>query len=119
VNKLIAEEEKALQGRRRNRSYISGMASMYGGSTDILDPAEATLRNLRSDRARLLQARNIAHYSGGDPVSDEWNIVTHQGTSTTKEEVEITIKDETTGKRATVTKGSSGRLKLVHTGGMP
>lgn len=119
VNKLIAEEEKALQGRRRNRSYISGMASMYGGSTDILDPAEATLRNLRSDRARLLQARNIARYSGGDPVSDEWNIVTHQGTSTTKEEVEITIKDETTGKRATVTKGSSGRLKLVHTGGMP
>jgi tape measure domain-containing protein len=119
VNKLIAKEEKALQGRRRNRSYISGMASMYGGSTDILDPAEATLRNLRSDRARLLQARNIAHYSGGDPVSDEWNIVTHQGTSTTKEEVEITIKDETTGKRATVTKGSSGRLKLVHTGGMP
>jgi hypothetical protein len=119
VNKLIAAEEKALQGRRRNRSYISGMASMYGGSTDILDPAEATLRNLRSDRARLLQARNIARYSGGDPVSDEWNIVTHQGTSTTKEEVEITIKDETTGKRATVTKGSSGRLKLVHTGVMP
>ena len=119
VNKLIAAEEKALQGRRRNRSYISGMASMYGGSTDILDPAEATLRNLRSDRARLLHARNIARYSGGDPVSDEWNIVTHQGTSTTKEEVEITIKDETTGKRATVTKGSSGRLKLVHTGVMP
>jgi tape measure domain-containing protein len=119
VNKLIAAEEKALHGRRRNRSYISGMASMYGGSTDILDPAEATLRNLRSDRARLLQARNIARYSGGDPVSDEWNIVTHQGTSTTKEEVEITIKDETTGKRATVTKGSSGRLKLAHTGGMP
>jgi hypothetical protein len=119
VNKLIAAEEKALQGRRRNRSYISGMASMYGGSADILDPAEATLRNLRSDRARLLQARNIARYSGGDPVSDEWNIVTHQETSTTKEEVEITIKDETTGKRATVTKGSSGRLKLAHTGGMP
>lgn len=119
VEKLIAEEKKLLPSRRRNRSYISGMASMYGASTDILDPAEATLRNLRSDKVRLQQARNIARYSGGDPVSDEWNIVTHQATTTSREEVEITIKDETTGKRATVTKGSSGRLKLVHTGTMP
>ena len=118
VNKLIAEEKKLLPSRQRTSSYVSGMAALGGAPISTL-PKENILGKLESDRRRLQQEYNIRRYSGGEPVSDEWNIVTHQASTTSKEEFEITIKDETTGKRATVTKGSSGRLKLVHTGGMP
>jgi len=118
VNKLIAEEKKLLPSRQRTSSYVSGMAALGGAPISTL-PKENILGKLESDRRRLQQEYNIRRYSGGEPVSDEWNVVTHQASTTSKEEVEITIKDETNGKRATVTKGSSGRLKLVHTGGMP
>ena len=41
----------------------------------------------------------------------------HEESSTKHEDVEVTIQDKTG--RAHVTKGSSGRVKLAHTGGMP
>jgi hypothetical protein len=63
-------------------------------------------------RSAIVRRRDID--IARSPMSDEWSTSTQM----VKEQVEITIKDETG--RARITKGRrGGRLKLAHTGSMP
>jgi tape measure domain-containing protein len=128
----IEKADKAIDLEKKMPTpfHVASLSHYGAGAISQIQMVEAITR-AREGKAALQSAKyfrqqqeNIERYSGDAPVSDEWSMSTQspyvtKSVSSHKEEVEITIKDETTGKRATVTKGSSGRLKLVHTGAMP
>lgn len=121
--KIRKDEQKWLGTLQMITSATTGgMAHIGIGSTKKYGRIESKYTGIR-------HTRNVEKYpyQGTPDISDEFGIdnafrpsvsVSRSESSTThKENVEVTIRDET--KRARITSGSSGRLKLVHTGGMP
>lgn len=114
--------EKALnleKGLGKKTGWLMATSTGMGAGFGVLqyDKAQTARENELKKYGAQVQSAIVRRRDidiARSPMSDEWSTSTQM----VKEQVEITIKDETG--RARITKGRrGGRLKLAHTGGMP
>lgn len=118
ANKLIQNEKKSFSGNVAVMPYAPmGFDPLAGARNEAVSKLQRDKRKIETAFYANRQAENIARFAV-DPISSQSDFTFPTRTeSFEREEVVVTIKDETG--RARVTKGKSRNLNLVHTGGMP